>query len=755
MTVNPTPSPVKGFKMAMLNITSLPKHMDEICVLLATKNFDILALNETRLDHSIPDDLVNIPNYDIIRNDRNRNGGGVCIYVRNKISYCNLSHTIPDTLEAVVIEIHKPNSRPFIVYTIYRPPNSTVDIFGKIEYFISKFDCEHNEFYLLGDLNCNMLDTSSHVTKKLNLLLESYQLYQMINTPTRVTQFTSSLLDICVTSNPEHVILTDVVPLGVSDHNPIYVVRKINSNVKINSHRCIEIRNYKHFNCDKFLEELWKQPWDLIDHESDINLKWTLWKTLFLNVLDKHAPVQSKRIRSKRHIPWINKNTKNLIHERDRLKRKAMISKSEIDWNAFKALRDRVNCTIRKDKEIYYKNLIHKSNDAKDAWKTINSILGRNQSKPTTFNLKVEDKDIVMPDEVTECFNDYFSGVGSKIANSVGEGNFKYDEFMIKTTDTFHFQTIDTYTVFHMLLSISASKATGLDKIPAKILKIAAPVIAQSLTNLFNYSIQTEIFPTEWKVAKIIPLHKSGPKNIVDNYRPISILSAISKIFEKILHKQLFAYLNNNNLISKHQFGFRPMHSTADALLHSTNEWYRNMDDGMLNIAGFLDLKKAYDTVNHEILIGKLSFLGMQPCALNLITSYLGNRLQRCYVNGYLYKPHKIDYGVPQGSILGPLLFLIYINDLPNCIEKSTVRMFTDDTTLTASGLALPEIESKINHDLNNVQKWLLANKLCLNLIKTEYLLIGSKQKISKLTNDPVIQIANRLVNRVTNTKNL
>ena len=216
--------------------------------------------------------------------------------------------------------------------------------------------------------------------------------------------------------------------------------------------------------------------------------------------------------------------------------------------------------------------------------------------------------------EVTECFNDYFSGVGSKIANSVGEGNFKYDEFMIKTTDTFHFQTIDTYTVFHMLLSISASKATGLDKIPAKILKIAAPVIAQSLTNLFNYSIQTEIFPTEWKVVKIIPLHKSGPKNLADNYRPISILSAISKIFEKILHKQLFAYLNSNNLISKHQFGFRPMHSTADALLHSTSEWYRNMDDGMLNIAVFLDLKKAFDTVNHEILIRKLSFLGMQPC---------------------------------------------------------------------------------------------------------------------------------------------
>ena len=174
-----------------------------------------------------------------------------------------------------------------------------------------------------------------------------------------------------------------------------------------------------------------------------------------------------------------------------------------------------------------------------------------------------------------------------------------------------------------MLQSISISKATGIDQIPGKILKLAAPAITQSLTILFNYSIvATELFPSEWKIAKVIPLHKSGPRNLLDNYRPISILPAISKVFKKILYKQLFNYLNTNNLISKFQFGFRSLYSTADALLHSTNESYSNMDRGLFNIAVFLDLKKAFDTVNHEILTKKLSSYGLDPSAVNLLTSY-------------------------------------------------------------------------------------------------------------------------------------
>ena len=192
-----------------------------------------------------------------------------------------------------------------------------------------------------------------------------------------------------------------------------------------------------------------------------------------------------------------------------------------------------------------------------------------------------------------------------------------------------------------------------------------------------------------------------------NNYRPISILPIVSKVFEKALYGQQYDYFVVNNLLSQNKFGFRQFHSTASALLDSTNEWFINMDRGQFNIAVFLDLQKAFDTINHNILIKKLDLYGLQKPALNLLGSYLENRFQMCTVNGVLSKKNLVTCGIPQGSILGPLLFLIYINDLPSSLEHSSSRMFADDTTLTVSGKSLHDVEVAINHDLSNVNQWL------------------------------------------------
>ena len=293
-------------------------------------------------------------------------------------------------------------------------------------------------------------------------------------------------------------------------------------------------------------------------------------------------------------------------------------------------------------------------------------------------------------------------------------------------------------------MSISNSKSTGCDKIPAKILKYSAFVISPSLTNLFNSSIGMGIFPSEWKIARVVPLHKKGSRSVLDNYigQYISILPVISKIFEKILYEQLYEYFTTlNNLLSEQQFGFRHFHATSTALLDCTDEWYVNMDCGLYNLAVFLDLKKAFDTVKHDILLDKLELYGIKNTPLMLFKSYLSDRSQQCQVNGELSTLKYLKYGVPQGSILGPLLFLIYINDLPNCLQHSTVRMFADNTNITVSGKSIKEAEVAVNADLNNIREWLLPNRLSLNLLKTEYLLIGSRHNINTLEEQPRVFI--------------
>ena len=206
---------------------------------------------------------------------------------------------------------------------------------------------------------------------------------------------------------------------------------------------------------------------------------------------------------------------------------------------------------------------------------------------------------------------------------------------------------------------------------------------------IFNRSVVSHVFPTEWKVAQINALHKKGPRNMLENYRPISILPVVSRVFEMILYKQLVEYLEAENLLSEHQFGFRSSHSTVSALLDCSNQWYCNMDRGLYNLVIFLDQQKAFDTVNHALLLGKLEACGIRDDALNLLASYLADRKQTCQVNGKQSGLRTISCGIPQGSILGPLFSLVYINDLPNCLKHATPRMFADDTSLTAYGKVL------------------------------------------------------------------
>ena len=274
---------------------------------------------------------------------------------------------------------------------------------------------------------------------------------------------------------------------------------------------------------------------------------------------------------------------------------------------------------------------------------------------------------------------------------------------------------------------IKTNRSPGIDCISAKLLNDAGDTISESLANIFNLSLQSGIFPDDWKLARITPIYKDGSKTECGNYRPISVISIVAKVLEKLVCNQLRSFMKENYIIINEQSGFRPYQSNETILLDSTNEWLRNMDKGLINGVLFLDLKKAFDTVNHKILLAKLEMYGIRGCSLEWFRSYFMNRKQVCAINGKLFDEKQVNCGVPQGSNLGPFLFHLYINDLPNCLETTNARLFTDDTTFLATGLNTVEVEAKLNHDLLNVDQWL---KLILNEGKTEFMIIGSRQRV-------------------------
>ena len=286
-------------------------------------------------------------------------------------------------------------------------------------------------------------------------------------------------------------------------------------------------------------------------------------------------------------------------------------------------------------------------------------------------------------------------------------------------------------------------------------MKDSADVIAKSLTTIFNKSILSGSFPDDMKIAIVSPIYKSDCKSKPTNYRPVSVLSAVAKIFEKLISHQLSNYLESNKILVNQQSGFRKKHSTETSLLSVTNEWYLNMNNGYLNGVVFLDLKKAFDCVDHSILLRKLELYGIKGVELNWFKSYLSNRIQRCKIGQTISQPQKIRSGVPQGSNLGPLLFLLYINDLPNCLKYTKANMFADDTNLTTASLNKEELQRRLNFDLELMHNWLLANKLTLNKDKTEYMLIGSHQRLSTVETDPILEFGDTKIKRVKHAKSL
>ena len=494
---------------------------------------------------------------------------------------------------------------------------------------------------------------------RLAMVMSEYGLVQMINGPTRVTESSETQIDLLFTTDQDLLDRVGCEEPALSDHSLIFGV--LANEVVKKRHTLRMVRCFRGCDLDRLVENLNTAPWHVMDTLEDMDSRWEYWKQLFGEIVDSHIVLKKARVRRK-SLPWITQEVRAMMRARSYFCTKAKRGRKVEDWEQYKRLRNRVTQTLKKEKLRYFEGLIEQSaKNPKKAWKEVNRLLGC-KNKCGIDSLRVKERVLTDQQDIADEFGRFFSSV----VGVFGEGNGCVDSNgqLLACESEFVFDRIEEEDVLKLLCSLDPNKAIGVDRICAKLLRTAGPGISHSLTSLFNASLKCGKLPNEWKSARITPVPKGGDNEIVGNFRPVSVLPVVVKVFERLVHQQLYTYLQENSLLHSTQFGFRPGHSTQDALVSLVDEWREALDKDMLVGSVFLDFSKAFDMVDHSILLEKLSWYGVRGGELKWFEGYLKGRRQRVCVGGATSEWTDIRRGVPQGSILGPLLFILHANDL-------------------------------------------------------------------------------------------
>ena len=564
---------------------------------------------------------------------------------------------------------------------------------------------------------------------------------QIIISATRSTSASESVIDHILVNNKEKITQSGVLPVGCSDHLIIYCTRKIMRG-QMNFHNVIKIRSMKHFDKEVFNTSLKGVDWTELLSCFDVNMVWKIFSNKFIAILDQVAPIKQIRLKS-RTEPWMS----DMILENNRIRDKFLskFRKNKNDKTLYKSyckVRNKVQRDIKLAKSNYYSDKIRENkSNSKKLWDTLKGLGYRSTSKSeNNIVLEIDDEFCCESNKVANHFNEFFTGVASQLTSKLPAATNKFStdsEILkqlyrnkIKHKSRFRLKTISELDILKELQNVNIYKSTGLDNIPAKFIKDGAPALAPVIAKIINLSIDSNVVPDELKMARVKPLYKKNSRVDVGNYRPVSILNVISKILEKVVCIQLEKYLIENDILFEFQSGFRGGYSTETCLIHLTDYVRSQSAKGFFTGMVLLDLQKAIDTVDHSILCNKLKLMGVD--SVEWFESYLGSRKQLVKVNGSVSELRDITCGVPQGSILGPLLFLCYINDLHVSVNCKAF-LYADDTALMVSDKTSEKVKTVLGQELVNCNEWLTDNKLSLYLGKTESIIFGPRRKIKKV----------------------
>ena len=736
------------------NVVSLKKNLNLVEDVFENCNNapSIIAISETGLNDHIETDTVSLQGYQFERNDSELLKGGVGLYINNDLDY-KIRNDLKLNVyccEDLWVDISlkgnnnqsKKNKESLVIGVIYRHPNRSYSSFSKILcQKIEKLNKDKKNFMIVGDFNINLLKYKlvRNVTDYVNKI-RSCGCNVHCNLPTRMVKNSKSCIDHVYSNFDQHNIETSVILSDISDHfstlTKISNVRNHSKQIKNVYKRKFKLSEHDEANMLNDLENLFSS--EAIQRlQACPNVMAKIIIQAYQNLINKYFPLKKVSKRGLKFIskPWLTRGLKISIKKKNKLRCKLKNKYSVEAEKYFKRYRNILTKLKTKAFNNYYTEKAAAARDnISKSWTIINEITKRKKvAKNTISSIHTkEGKEITNQSEISNLLNLHFSTIGKNMAENCATANIdplsyiNHDElgslFMSPTSPDEIMKLID---------SLDLKKAAGSDGIPSHLIKKTKAIIAPILSRLFNVCINKSIFPDAFKIAEVKPLFKGGNRHILGNYRPISLLPQFGKMFEKIIAKRVTSFFESKNILTSHQFGFRKSFSTELAAVDLYDNLLKNLDNKHFTCAIFLDLAKAFDSVNHEILLEKLKKYGVRGPCLDLFKSYLSNRWQYVNLSDEKSDLKLIDIGIPQGSILGPLLFLIYINDLPNA-SNFFVKLFADDTFLSLSCPNFTKLKKKTKAEIRKIYNWLIANKLTLNIKKSKFMIISNRREANQ-----------------------
>ena len=706
-------------------------------------NVDILLISETKLDDTFPSEQFLMDGFSApYRIDRNTNGGGLMLFVREGIPYKNLSK-LEDSLETenFFIEINL-KKKKWLLSCSYNPKKNLIQnhlhhIMKNLDYLLSKYE----NVLLIGDFNVEV--TNTHMDDFCHL----YNLKSLIKDPTCYKNPTNpSCIDLMITNQPKCFCHSQVIDLGLSDYHSL-TITMLKSNFEKQEPRVIKYRDYRNFSNELFHNVL-VQELSTKDVSTD---NFSGFQNTVFDILNKQAPLKEKHIR-RNNSPFLDKALRKAIMARSRFFNKFKKKKSKCNWQIYVKQRNYCLNLLRKRKKDFYNNLdVKKITDNKRFWKTVKPSFSDKYIKAEKITL-IEKDNIVSDDkEISKIFCDFFGDIVKNLnielpnellqltddfSNPLEKSIKKYENHpsiirinqTIKNEKHFLFNEIDKDIIEKEIDALNKSKACQESDIPIRIIKDNKNIFAEFLYVYINLNIEKSYFPTELKKADVKPIFKKDCKTEKSNYRPISILPNISKIFEHCLHDQLSAFFDD--ISSPQQCGFRKGYNAQYCLIALVEKCKHALDKRGKFGALLTDLSKAFDCLPHDLLIAKLNAYGIEKKSLSLIHSYLSNRKQRVKINSDYSPWGDVKCGVPQGSILGPLLFNVFICDLFMFMPNHTIANYADDNTPYSTGSNMNEVILDLQLSGNILFSWLKNNGMKANTDKS-HLLLSQTEKIS------------------------